>query len=90
LTPERTKTNVPAGASRLAVEFEGGAALHDEVQLLVGVRLCLVVLVDDPVARFAARPGVDAEGGDAEVMAHRPEGTPAVVHLLDLVSCAIA
>ena len=45
----------------LAVELEHGAPLQDEVELLVPVRLVLVVLVDDPVARAAAGPRVDAE-----------------------------
>src|SRR5581483_8211465 len=70
----------------LAVELEARAARVDEVDLLLLVVLSgLVVLVDDPVARLAARPGVDPERLDAEVMPHRPPGSAAVADLLDLV-----
>ena len=57
----------------LAVELERRATLQDEIELLCRVLVVgLVVLVDDPVARVVARPGVDAEGRDAEVMPKRP------------------
>ena len=49
------------------------------------VRLRLVVLVDDPVARVAGGPCGDAEGRDAEVMADGPQRLAAVVQLVDLV-----
>src|SRR5207253_7197934 len=69
----------------VAVELEHGAPAQNDVKLLVRVRLRLVVLVDDPVARVTGRPRVDAEGRDAEVV---PDGSPwtaPVVHLVDLV-----
>src|SRR5262249_30566149 len=55
-----------------AVALEPGTALLDEIELLLTIPVVLVVLVDDPVAGFAARPRVDAEGGDPEVGAHGP------------------
>ena len=67
----------------LAVELERRAALLDEVELLILVRL--VVLVDDPVARVVARPRVDAEGRDAEVVADGSPRTAPVVRFVDLV-----
>src|SRR5438034_422329 len=52
-----------------AVELELCAAALDEVELfLLVVAVRLIVLVDDPVAGLAGRPGVDAEGRDAEVV----------------------
>jgi len=56
----------------LAVDLEPRAALQDEVELLLRIVVVgLVVFVDDPVALLAARPGVDAEGLDAEVVPDR-------------------
>ena len=56
----------------LAVELERRATPLDKVQLLLVLLIGLVVLVDDPVARVAGRPGVDAERRDAEVVPHWP------------------
>src|SRR4029450_10657922 len=67
----------------LAVELEAGTAALNQVELLVLARL--VVLVDDPGACLAARPGIDAEGRDAEVVPDRPRGTAPVADLVDLV-----
>jgi hypothetical protein len=81
----------------LTVKLEPRVSTMDEVELLVRVLLhvigsqmtwlaCqLVVLVDDPVARLAGRPGVDAEGRDAEVVPYRPPGAAAVADLVDVV-----
>ena len=76
----------------LAVDLEPRPAGLDEVELLFAP-VGLVVLVDDPIAGLAARPGVDAEGRDAEVVADGPRGNATVVELLDLVelrNCVIA
>src|ERR1041384_7302498 len=63
----------------LAVELESRAPGMDEVNLLLLVVLLgLVVLVDDPVAGVFARPRVDAESLDAEVVPNRPPGSAAV------------
>jgi hypothetical protein len=58
----------------------------DEVELLLLVFAAgLVVLVDDPVTDLMARPRVDAEGRDAEVVADGVPGDTAVGELADLV-----
>ena len=74
-----------------AVELEPGAAAVDEVELLV--LTLLVVLVDDPVSRVPARPGVDPERLDAEVVAHRAPGLATVGDLVDVLQsgdCVLA
>ena len=71
---------------RLAVELEAGAPVLDEVELLLLVLgVGLVVLVDEPVARFARGPGVDAEGFNAEVVPDRPPRAAPIRDLLDLL-----
>ena len=71
---------------RLAVQLEAGASVLDEVELLLLVLgVGLVMLVDEPVARFARGPGVDAEGLDAEVVPDRPPRAAPVRDLLDLL-----
>src|SRR5438105_3724678 len=78
----------------LAVELEPRATGLNEVELLLLVLVVrLVVFVDDPVAGLPARPGVDAERPDPEVMPDRAPGRAAVVDLVDLVEfrhCVIA
>src|SRR5207253_7691305 len=73
------------GLHRLAVELEPGTAALHEVELLLSVVLALVVLIDDPVARLATGPGVNAEGRDAEVVADWSRRRAAVADLVDLV-----
>src|SRR3954471_15428653 len=82
----------PPGARRariphppLSGELEYRPPLQNDVQLLGRVRLGLVVLVDDPVARVTGRPGVDTEGRDAEVVPDRSKRLAPVVPLVDLV-----
>ena len=85
-TPGLAKTNVPAGASTCSPSSSNRRpALLDEVELLVGVLLGLVVLVDQPVARLAPGERVDAERHDAEVLPDRPPRTASVADLVDLV-----
>src|SRR3954469_17331888 len=82
----RRKHESPGGRSHpVAVELEYGPASHNEVQLLGRVRLGLVMLVDDPVARVTGGPGGDPEGGDAEVVPNRSKWLAPVVHFVDLV-----
>ena len=51
----RRKDESPRGRSHpVAVELEHRSPSHNEVQLLVGVGVGLVVLVDDPVSHFGA------------------------------------
>ena len=57
----------------------------DEIELLVPVHLALVVLVDDPVARAAGGPRVDAEGHDPEVVPDGPPGLPPVRQLRNVL-----
>jgi hypothetical protein len=69
----------------------------DQVQILVcvilhrlgsemtGLALQLIVLVDDPIAGLAPRPGGDGEGRDTEVLTDGPPRTAAVVLLVHLV-----
>src|SRR6185503_10119104 len=74
------------GVNRLAVELEPRAPFLHEVELLLLLALVvLVVLVDDPVARLGGRPGVDAEGLDAEVVPHGPPWAAAVRDLVDVI-----
>ena len=54
----------------LAVEDEGGAPGQDDVELLVAEPL-FRVLLDDVLARFGRRVGVDAERRDPEMFPQR-------------------
>jgi hypothetical protein len=88
--PLHARLNVDESAGgrihRLAVQLEVSPAGLDEVELLLLVlRVGLVVLIDEPVARFPRGPGVDAEGLDAEVMPDRPPRTAPVRDLVDLL-----
>ena len=88
--PLHPRLDVDEGAGRrvdrLAVQLEAGASVLDEVELLLLVLgVGLVMLVDEPVARFARGPGVDAEGLDAEVVPDRPPRAAPVRDLLDLL-----
>ena len=78
-------TNEPAGTrDLLAVQRRLHLAGVDEVELLLA-RLGLVVLGDEDVAGVL-RDGVDAEAGDAEVVADRlPGRRPVVLDGRDLV-----
>src|SRR6478736_5355112 len=69
----------------LAVELEHGAALQDEVELLVPARLILIVLVDNPVADALPGPSVGTERRDAEVAANRAPGAAPVTLLRDVI-----
>src|SRR4051812_37615871 len=69
----------------LAVELESRPALLDEVELLVGVLLRLVVLVDQPFTRLTGAERVGAERHDPEMLPDRPPGTATVADLVDLV-----
>src|SRR5262249_4217503 len=66
-------------------DLEGRVPAQHEVELLVAAVALFAVLVDDPVAGVAGRPGVDPEGLDAHVVADRPPRAAPVSHLLDLV-----
>src|SRR5262245_36342978 len=68
----------------VAVDLEDCASPNDVVELLLPL-LRLVVLVDDPVARGRACPGIDPEGRDAEVMPYGTPGRATIVHLFDLI-----
>jgi hypothetical protein len=86
LTPGRTKTKVPAGASTARRRARTSLDRVDEMELFLPVpHLGLIVLVDDPVARLASGPGVDAEGRDPEVVSDRPRSTAAVADLVDFL-----
>ena len=91
-TPGRANDERAGGRVHpLAVELEHGAALQDEVQLLVAVRLVLVVLVDDPIAAVMAGPRVDTERRDAEVVADRaPRAAPVILLRRSRRACATA
>ncbi len=84
-TPGRDEDERPGRRVHpLPVELEHGASLQDEVELLVRVRLRLVVLVDDPVACVVARPGVDTESRDAEVVSDGSPWLAPIGRLVDL------
>ena len=85
LTPGRANTNVPAGASTsFTVELEPRPAAAGR-RTAPRVLVRLVVLVDDPVAGLAARPGRSAERRDPEVVPHGAPRLSPVGHLVDLV-----
>src|SRR3954453_13028207 len=67
----------------LAVELERRAPALDQVKLLLQVMLlCLVVLVDEPIAHLMSCKCGDAERRDPEVA---PDGARQVAVVIDLV-----
>src|SRR5581483_7883609 len=71
----------------LAVDLEPRVPARDDVELLVGrlLALLLLVLVDDPVAGVVRRPGRDTERADAEVVPHRLHRAASVLQHRNLV-----
>src|SRR5207247_1543927 len=71
---------------RLAVECRERLATVDEVELLLG-RSTVLVLGNEHVA-LVLRDGVDAERGDAEVVANRlPRRRPVRLHGWNVIDC---
>src|SRR5581483_1995091 len=69
----------------VTAELEPRATAQDDVELLVA--LVLFVLRHQPIARLRGSPGIRSEGGDPEVVAHRPHVRPLpVVDVLQLVN----
>jgi hypothetical protein len=69
----------------LAADLERRVPVHDDVQLLAGVVLALVVFVDQPVPVSMGGHRSDTERRDPQVMAYWPKRAAAPVNLLDLL-----